>query len=457
MIISKYLQKLFFLLMMGGALCTLQACGDDEEDEPVQKPNEEETVKPDDGKEEEKPSDKPSDTMEAVDLGLPSGTLWATCNVGASSPEEYGGYYAWGETEEKEDYDLDTYKYYLGDLDGDGDNFDSNEYVDIGSNISDTQYDVAHMKWGGSWRMPTRDEIKELVNHCTWKWTTYNNINGQLVTGPNSNSIFLPAAGYRDGTDSYGSGSGGYWSATSYESYGDGANGLYFSSSGSAWDYWGSDLGRTVRPVKTGEKPSVDIPSENENVAIAEAIDLGLSVKWASHNVGATSPEGYGGYYAWGETEEKKVYDWSTYKWCNGSNSTLTKYCIDNKYGTVDNKTVLELSDDVAHVKWGGDWRMPTYSEFTELFNRCTWKWTTYNGIKGQMVTGPNGKSIFLPASGTRMGENLDNRGKYGDYWTVTPNEEYNYSVHALDFFDTHKDFRNGGRCFGFTVRPVCD
>ena len=192
MIISKYLQKLFFLLMVGGALCTLQACGDDEEDEPVQNPNEEEIVKPDDGKEEEKPSDKPSDTMEAVDLGLPSGLKWATCNVGASKPEEYGDYFAWGETEEKnfDDYDKNGYKFY---------NNSTDEYENIGSDISGSQYDVAHVKWGGNWRMPTLDEIKELVEKCTWKHINSNEARGQLVTGPNGNSILLPYTGYRRG------------------------------------------------------------------------------------------------------------------------------------------------------------------------------------------------------------------------------------------------------------------
>lgn len=128
----------------------------------------------------------------AIDLGLPSGTKWACCNVESSSPEGYGGYYAWGETEEKSDYDRYTYKYY-NDITG--------YIINIGSNISGTQYDVAHVKWGGSWRMPTKDEIEELVNNCTWKWTTYNGVNGQLVTAPNGNSIFLPAAGNRLGTD----------------------------------------------------------------------------------------------------------------------------------------------------------------------------------------------------------------------------------------------------------------
>lgn len=178
--------------------------------------------------------------VHAVDLGL--SVKWACCNVGASVPEGYGGYYAWGETEEKENYDVDTYKYY--------DN-SKHSWINIGSNISGTQYDVAHVKWGGSWRMPTRDEIYELVYICTWKWTTLNGVNGQLVTGPNGNSIFLPAAGYRYGTDLNRRGSYGYfWSATLYEVGSYDAYYLYFDSGYSYWYYWYRRYyGRTVRPV----------------------------------------------------------------------------------------------------------------------------------------------------------------------------------------------------------------
>jgi len=199
-----------------------------------------------------KKSDEPT-PGEAIDLGL--SVKWASRNVGSSSPEGYGGYYAWGETEEKNDYDWDTYKYW-SDRNGDG-WFDSNEHQNIGSNISGTQYDVAHVKWGGSWRMPTLDEVKELVNNCTWKWTTYNGVNGQLVTGPNGNSIFLPVAGYRDGTTSLEGLGAYYWSATLHEDYSDAAYGLYFvdldgdwgdnSEHGSGFNYRG--FGLTVRPV----------------------------------------------------------------------------------------------------------------------------------------------------------------------------------------------------------------
>lgn len=175
---------------------------------------------------------------EAIDLGL--SVKWASHNVGASSPEGYGGYYAWGETEEKSDYSSDTYKYY---------NISTDDWINIGSNISGTQYDVAHVKWGGSWRMPTLSEIQELVNNCTWKWTTQNGVNGQLVTGPNGNSIFLPVGGYRYDSELLGRSQGYYWSAT-FGGYGSHAFSLYFYDRRGSWNGWdGREFGHAVRPV----------------------------------------------------------------------------------------------------------------------------------------------------------------------------------------------------------------
>lgn len=186
-------------------------------------------------------------------------------------------------------------------------------------------------------------------------------------------------------------------------------------------------------------------------------IDLGLpsGTKWACCNVGATKPEEYGGYYAWGETEEKENYSWSTYKWCNGSRDSMTKYCTNSYHGTVDNKTVLDPEDDVAHVKWGGSWRMPTLEEQMELLNECTWKWTELNGVNGYRVIGPNGNSIFLPAAGYCRGSVLHRRrGSYGNYWSSSL---YDYSHHAyyLYFIFANHGSHYISRIDGHCVRPV--
>ena len=194
------------------------------------------------------------------------------------------------------------------------------------------------------------------------------------------------------------------------------------------------------------------------SVTVGTAIDLGLSVKWASCNVGATTPEEYGGYYAWGETEEKSYYEWDTYKYCNGSYTSITKYCTNSYYGTVDNKTTLEPCDDVASVKWGGNWRMPTRAEQDELRNSCTWEWTTLDGVKGYRVTGPNGNSIFLPAAGYRHGTGVSFRGSDGNFWSSSFDSIYCFDACYLYWYDSGNSiwYSYGHRCVGHSVRPVC-
>ena len=178
----------------------------------------------------------------AVDLGLPSGTKWADRNVGATKPEDYGGYYAWGETEEKEVYNWSTYIHCDG---------SSSTCHDIGSDISGTQYDVAHVIWGGAWKMPTSEQVQELLDECTIEWKTVNRVNGRKFTGPNGNSIFLPAAGDRwDGKLGYAGSNGNYWSSTLNESYPNLAYYLYFASGGANWYDYYRYRGFTVRPVR---------------------------------------------------------------------------------------------------------------------------------------------------------------------------------------------------------------
>lgn len=187
---------------------------------------------------------------------------------------------------------------------------------------------------------------------------------------------------------------------------------------------------------------------------IGNAIDIGLSVRWADFNVGATKPEEYGGYYAWGEIEEKDTYTWDNYKWCIGSSNTITKYCTSSRYGYVDNKTVLDLEDDVANMEWGGNWRIPTEDELDELIIKCNWVKTTLNGVNGYKVIGPNGNSIFFPAAGYDGGTS---KGEIGYIWTstlwnshagISKSFSINYEIIRLtEFYE---------RSSGFSVRPVC-
>ena len=174
-----------------------------------------------------------------IDLGLPSGTKWACCNVGASAPEQYGNYYAWGETSPKSEYNWDTYQY--------GSSIDN--VVNSGSDIAGTGYDAATANWGSPWRMPSQAQIQELLNYCTSTWTTQNGVNGQEFTGPNGGTIFLPAAGRRWNGE-LDDAAGDYWSSTPYESSPYNAYLLYFDSGIAYWYSIGRSDGLTVRPVR---------------------------------------------------------------------------------------------------------------------------------------------------------------------------------------------------------------
>ncbi len=192
-----------------------------------------------------------------------------------------------------------------------------------------------------------------------------------------------------------------------------------------------------------------------------EFVDLGLpsGLLWATCNVGSTTPEGYGDYFAWGETTPKETYNWSTYRYCNGSSTTLTKYCSNADYGNdgfTDALTTLEASDDAATANWGTGWRMPTREEMNELYSNCTHEWTTQNGVNGRLFTGPNGNTIFLPAAGGRYDSSLDYDGSFGDIWSSSLYTGDPYDAWRLGFDSGSYNVFSGNRCFGFTVRAVC-
>ncbi|MGN0186454.1 MAG: hypothetical protein ACI392_01740 [Paludibacteraceae bacterium] len=193
-----------------------------------------------------------------------------------------------------------------------------------------------------------------------------------------------------------------------------------------------------------------------------EWVDLGLpsGTKWATCNVGATKPEEYGNYYAWGETTPKDYYDWSTYKY--GSDyDELTKYCTDSDYdkdGFADYKTILDPEDDAARANWGGAWRMPTDAEWTELCENCVWKWTDdYNGtgVAGRIVFGSNGNSIFLPAAGCRDDDDLYGAGDCGYYWSSSLYTDGPNGAWGVYFDSDYVLGYNDGRYYGQSVRPV--
>ena len=208
-----------------------------------------------------------------------------------------------------------------------------------------------------------------------------------------------------------------------------------------------------------------DVPpvKPDEPVPFA-AVDMGLSVKWANMNLGATAPEEFGDYYAWGETETKSDYSWETYKWCNGTETSLTKYNTSSTYGTVDNKTVLDAEDDVAFVKLGGKWRMPTVQEIEELVATrenadYKWEWMSEEGYVGWLVTYlVNNNSLFFPRSGAMWHTSLEWVDRQGAFWSSSlysedPDLGYDF---VFDTLNDHIDGNNGtNRHYGIPVRPV--
>ena len=231
---------------------------------------------------------------------------------------------------------------------------------------------------------------------------------------------------------------------------------------------WTSEGTITVNPVTNQKTP-----------AGLEAIDMGNGLKWANMNVGAESETDYGDYFAWGETmpyyqegyaqespcthwiSGKSGYNWASYSLCNGTNTTMIKYCTSGSSGYVDNKTVLERTHDAASANWGGGWRTPTDAEWTWLRNNCTWTWkTNYNstGVNGYLVTSSyTSNSIFLPAAGYRENTDLCNEGSRGYFWSSSLSEDNSNSARVVYFHSGGVVRSNDSRDDGLSVRPVME
>ncbi|MBR2050898.1 MAG: hypothetical protein IJ961_00295 [Bacteroidales bacterium] len=451
---------------------------------------------------------------EWVDLGLPSGIKWATCNVGASTPEQYGTYFAWGELLPKDEYKSDNYL--ANDISLD----------DISGNA---EYDVAAARWGGDWRMPAKTELQELRDNCTWTWTELNNVKGYILTGPNGNNIFLPASGVRysgsftDGTCGYTC----YWSSTlsstsvSYHLYFNESSHDVINNSPSYCYY-----GHTIRPVRDAEtetkvpfttisaeyftdisvilkiyasSPGVDViergfywgtnpelGATDNNVVLDKTtgyitkalVDLEPNTTYylkayATNSVGTSYSEVVS-FTTLAESEYNDYVDLglpSGLKWAayNIGATTATEYgdyyawgevLTKETYTTANSETYGEsMSDiagteyDVATVNWGGDWRMPSNAEIQELIDNCNWEWTTQGGKQGYKVTGLNGNHIFLPAAGYHSESSLPHAGSIGYYWSSAPYGSTR--AYYIQFGSDSHIVTDYNRHRGFTVRPV--
>ena len=204
------------------------------------------------------------------------------------------------------------------------------------------------------------------------------------------------------------------------------------------------------KPAKPAAKPRPTTGTLNGY----DWVDLGLSVKWATQNVGASSPSDYGGYYAWGETETKSSYDLSNYfDYLDDEGDSWGIYKIGGKTSISPTS-----GHDTARENWGGSWRMPTRAEFGELCDNCEWTWTSQGGHKGYLVTSKiNGKSIFLPAAGWRFGTDTRSVGEFGEYWSSTLSSLYSEYALYLIFLGSSHGTDCHGRGVGRSVRPVTE
>ena len=410
-----------------------------------------------------------SDEHEWVDLGLPSGTLWATCNIGADKPEGYGSYFAWGETSTKSEYSWGTYKWmtegksnweYINKYtraDGQTTGCWYSDETFIGDNKTDLDLsdDAAFFLWGGLWRMPNIDQFLELINtdYTTTEWTTQNGVTGRKITSrSNGNTLFLPAAGVIwDNKGVSNAGKLGYYWSRSLSTINDRAGSLVVRSEYAFTNNSDRYEGRCIRPVRV-EK----VVKEHEYV------DLGLpsGTLWATCNVGADNPEEFGSHFAWGETRPKNDYRWGTYKWCNGTDHTLTKYCVSSAYGTIDDRVELLPEDDAATANWGSQWQMPSKEQVDELLDDSytNREYVMQNGVNGIKVTSLiNGNSIFLPGAGHYYEQTHYGAGNDGYYWTRWLSAYMPERAYYMEFNSTYTSLSmsRAERESGFAVRPV--
>lgn len=379
---------------------------------------------------------------EYVDLGL--SVKWATCNVGAKNIEEKGASFRYGETDE---YDEER-PYLFG-----------QERPD---NLQPSN-DVAHVKWGHSWRMPTYAEYEELDKKCKKVWTFRNEVPGLMYIGSNGNTLFFPST-EDDAVIEYWLFDGEIIDAKDDRSI---IQRMMFPQEG-----------YVVRPVSTEprEKESwqedYSMKADGFNNA-HHYVDLGLSVKWATMNVGARSEHEIGEKYAWGETTQKSEDASAPFKWgCekmligtdfygNDEYGYFYRESLDKKYGPNGQRTI-DKSDDAASVKWGGNWRTPSVNEIKELISKCEWNWT-YNyknkGISGYViiskVEGYTDKSIFIPVNTiSKNAIYMSNERK--KFWNEAYSEwqtNYCFAFDADQFkFNINEDAH---RTEGYFVRPV--
>ena len=370
---------------------------------------------------------------EWVDLGLPSGTRWATCNVDATQPSQPGKLYAWGEIATKASYVAENSKHY------------KKEVKDFSGNKAN---DVAAAKWGNGWRMPTKVEFDELLFYCHWNYVQKDGRWGAEITSTfNNKSIFLPVTGYKDGAKLFdASGNGMYWTSTPHEDQrNNGAHMYQFGGALGEVSVGERSSGFAIRAVLDNDA-MINTPSQGETNG-HPWVDLGLpsGTKWATCNIGAATSEHHGEYFAWAEitpiTDKTSPKNNTSGKWMSGI-AGGAKY-------------------DAAAALWGEGWEMPTKRDFQELLENCTFEWTSLGRIKGcKIISKINGNYIFMPAAG-RIFKNHsydfpDKLNGPTSYWASTPSKDpHNIVADGFLIYEKLIDVTVPDRWQGCPIRPV--
>lgn len=416
---------------------------------------------------------------EAVNLGL--NFKMASRNIGATVDRAdnascWGLYFAWGETTgyaAGSGHTFDAAHYSLAN--GDMTHLTKYNYDAAKGNDGFVDYkfvleaadDAATVAYGGLWRMIDYPEFRALWNSCDWAWYGLSDVKGFEIRGRgiySGNSVFIPASG-RWYSSLSGTGSlAEIWCRDLYTNNPANAgytgwNSSHYVENGSSRSFTSRCEGRVIRAVY-----GVPNPAPDHEIPSVSYVDMGLSsgLKWASCNLGASSPEESGLYYAWGETigylsSDAHVFEPYTYKYSAGRYNQMTKYCsqAENGYnGFTDALTTLEASDDAAHVALGGSWRIPTSSEWDELRNSSNTTWSWNSEKKGYTVTSKiNGNSIFLPACGQLTTVGVVDLGS-SKYWTASL---YNSRCYQAWSVVSNTSSSTASRYQGLVIRPVCD
>lgn len=375
--------------------------------------------------------------MNFVDLGLTSGNLWATCNLGASKPEEFGNYYAWGELTTKESYTWDNYKFGVENDPTKYDDYQEQAVLDYCDDVIYVKYGTLDVDSEYLFQMPDFSDFQELITECTWTAEQVNGVSGYRIS-KNNKSIFMPITGTIYGTQIY-EDSFGYWSCQ----YGNDDNSALALAHDNQDAYiypWTRVDGMPVRGVAKRK---------------FNYVDLGLTsgTLWADRNYLARTINDTGAYYAWGELKEKDTYTLENYRFAIDNSSQMSKY------NNNDEKTTLDDQDDIIIQEIGNGWHMPSVDDITELLDECTF--SLDEQVNGLICTGPNNNTIYFPWTSYKDEYGLSIGGWFvlwcNECFSTTPSYDplYGHVLYGTESYNIDVYGSTVYRANGCPIRPV--